>query len=297
MALYFSCSETSSSSSLRLLLKFLNRLLCELGSCLRLLQLGAQSLDLLLVGLLPLVRLLLSYLERLEVVGDNPQLLLQLEDLGLTHVGALLRLLQLGLAGGQLLRNLIVVSVGGLSLLPGLLELLLQSGDPLLVLVGLALEHLLGTLGVVGSSGGLVELGHGGHHLLLGLLKVLLEAGHPPVQGVHLELAGGQLLLLLLQLEGGNAELLGSEVQLGLQLPRLRHQLVHLVLGLGRPQLGSFALLLANVHAVAGVVLLHLHSLHLLFDGFHGDVVGGGSVVRAGSRDESRLARGRPPDS
>ena len=50
--------------------------------------------------------------------------------------------------------------------------------------------------------------------------------------------------------------------------------------------LGSFALLLANVHAVAGVVLLHLqkssiiihkklkdledlHSLHLLFDGFH----------------------------
>ena len=78
--------------------------------------------------------------------------------------------------------------------------------------------------------------------------------------------------------------------------------------------LGSFALLLANVHAVAGVVLLHLqkssiirnkmlkdledlHSLHLLFDGFHGDVVGGGSVVRAGSRDESRLARARPPDS
>merc|ERR1719474_2008627 len=158
-----------------LLLKFLNRLLGELGSSLRLLQLGAQSLDLLLV------RLLLSHLERLEVVGDNPQLLLQLEDLGLTHVGALLRLLKLGLAGGQLLRNLIVVSVSCLSLLPGLLELLLQSGDPLLVLVGLALEHLLGTLGVVGSSGGLVELGHGGHHLLLGLLKVLLEAGHPPV--------------------------------------------------------------------------------------------------------------------
>merc|ERR1719430_1231282 len=43
-----------------LLLKFLNRLLGELSSSLRLLQLGAQSLDLLLVGLLPLVRLLLS---------------------------------------------------------------------------------------------------------------------------------------------------------------------------------------------------------------------------------------------
>merc|ERR1719210_3308063 len=166
-----------------LLLKFLNRLLCELSPSLRLLQLGAQSLDLLLVGLLPLVRLLLSHLERLEVVGDNPQLLLQLEDLGLTHVGALLRLLQLGLAGGQLLRNLIVVVVGGFSLLPGLLELLLQGGDPLLILISLALEHLLGTLRVVRGGGGLVELGHGGDHLLLGLLKVLLEPGHPPVQG------------------------------------------------------------------------------------------------------------------
>ena len=61
-----------------------------------------------------------------------------------------------------------------------------------------------------------------------------------PVQGVHLELAGGQLLLLLLQLESGNAKLLSGEVQLGLQLPRLRHQLVHLVLGLGRPQLRKF---------------------------------------------------------
>ena len=100
-----------------------------------------------------------------------------------------------------------------------------------------------------------------------------------PVQGVHLELAGGQLLLLLLQLEGGDAELLGGEVQLGLQLARLGHQLVHLVLGLGRPQLhasmivvksenvkkdphpGSLALLLADIDPVAGVVLLHLEGL------------------------------------
>ena len=39
----------------------------------------------------------------------------------------------------------------------------------------------------------------------------------------------------------------------------------------------GFALLLADVHPVAGVVLLHLHGLHLLLDGFHGEaVVGGG---------------------
>ena len=40
---------------------------------------------------------------------------------------------------------------------------------------------------------------------------------------------------------------------------------------------GSLALLLADIDPVAGVVLLHLHGLHLLLDGFHGEaVVGGG---------------------
>ena len=47
-----------------------------------------------------------THLQRLEVVGDDPQLLLQLEDLGLSHIGALLGLLKLRLAGGKLLGNL-----------------------------------------------------------------------------------------------------------------------------------------------------------------------------------------------
>ena len=104
-----------------LFLQLENRLFGKLSASLCLLQLGCQCLDLLLVGLLPLVSLLLgnlgavsnhlrlkskTHLERLEVVGDHPQLLLQLEDLGLAHVGALLRLLQLRLAGRKLLGNL-----------------------------------------------------------------------------------------------------------------------------------------------------------------------------------------------
>merc|ERR1712172_276882 len=154
----------------------------------------------------------------------------------------------------------------------GLFELLSDSLVLLLlVLISLALENLLGSLRVISSSGGLVKLGHSGNHLLLGLLQVLLEAGHPPVQGVHLELAGRQLPLLLLELEGGNAQLLGGHVQLGLKLPSLGHQLVHLILSLGGSHLGSLALLLTNVHSVASVVLLHLHSLHLLLDALHGD--------------------------
>merc|ERR1711990_500121 len=132
-----------------LLLQFLDGLLSELSTGLGLFQLGAQGLDLLLVGLLPLVSLLLGNLQRLEVVGDDPQLLLQLEDLGLSHIGALLGLLKLRLAGGKLLGNLVVGGVGSLSLLPCLLELLLENGDPLLVLFGLALENLLGALRVV----------------------------------------------------------------------------------------------------------------------------------------------------
>merc|ERR1719361_3251819 len=126
MALYFSCSETSSSEDNIGRKKeesiLVSGLLGELSSGLSLLQLRAECLDLLLVGLLTLVGLLLGNLQRLEVVGDDPQLLLQLKDLSLSHISALLGLLQ------------------------RLLQFLLKSSDPLLVLVGLALENLLGAL-------------------------------------------------------------------------------------------------------------------------------------------------------
>merc|ERR1719464_1393894 len=124
-----------------LLLQFLDGLLSELSTSLSLLQLGTQGLDLLLVGLLPLVGLLLCHLQGLEVVGNNPQFLLQLKDLCLSNISSLLGLLQLGLAGGKLLGNLIIVEVCCLGLLPSLLQLLLQSSDPLLILIGLALEN------------------------------------------------------------------------------------------------------------------------------------------------------------
>merc|ERR1719362_1322943 len=156
-----------------LLLQFEHRLLGKLGAGLGLLQFGSQGLDLLLVGLLPLVGLLLGHLQGLQVVRHNPQLLLQLEDLGLTDVSALLSLLEVGLTGSQLLGDLIVGCVGGLGLLSQGLQVVLQSNDPLLVFVSLALEDLLGTLRVVSSGSSLVKLGHSRHHLLLGLLKIL----------------------------------------------------------------------------------------------------------------------------
>merc|ERR1719266_1421654 len=162
----------------------------------------------------------------------------------------LLSLLEVGLAGGKLLGNLVVGGIGSLGLLPRLLEVLLKANDPLLVLIGLALEHLLGTLRVVSSGSSLVKLGDGCHHLFLGLLEILLESGHPPGEGVHLKLGGGKLLLLLLQL-----------------------QLSHLVLTLLSTDPGSLHLLLTDVSLVAGVVLLHLHGLHLLLDCLHLEVL------------------------
>merc|ERR1719275_303842 len=252
-----------------LLLQFEHRFLGELGTGLGLLQLGSQGLDLLLVGLLPLVGLLLGHLQGLEVVGHNPQLLLQLKDLGLTDVSALLGLLEVGLAGGKLLGNLVVGGIGGLGFLPCLFQVLLKASNPLLVLVGLALEDLLGALRVVSSSSSLVKLGHSSHHLLLGLLKILLESRPPPCEGVHLKLGGSKLLLLLLQLQGGDGEALGGDVKLSLELPGLDQQLLHLVLALLGADPGRLHLLLADVRLVAGVVLLHLHRLHLLLDCLH----------------------------
>ena len=53
-----------------------------------------------------MAHLLLGDLERLEVVADNPELLLELDNLGLAGLGALLSPLEVGLNHGQLSGNL-----------------------------------------------------------------------------------------------------------------------------------------------------------------------------------------------
>merc|ERR1719507_1631602 len=140
-----------------------------------LLQLGSQRLDLLLVGLLPVVGLLLGNLKGLQVVSNNPQLLLQLQNLGLSNISTLLSLLKVRLAGCQLLSNLVIGGISSFSLLTGLLQVLLKHNNPFLILISLALENLLGTLRVISSGSSLVQLGNGSNHLLLSLLKILLS--------------------------------------------------------------------------------------------------------------------------
>merc|ERR1712241_615672 len=250
-----------------LLLQLLHRLVSKVSSGLGLLQLGGQRLDLLLVRLLPLVSLLLGHLQGLEVVGHHPELLLQLQNLLLPNISSLLRLLQIAVTICKILGNLLISSVSSLGLVPGILQILLQSDDPLLIIDSLVLKHLLSTLIVISSSARLFKLGVGLQQLLLCLLEVLLQTGDSPVESVHLQLSRSQSLLLLLELEGDDAQPLSGEVKLSLQLPRLSGQLSNLILGLLRSDLGLLALLLHLVGAVAGIVLLHLHGLHLLLDG------------------------------
>merc|ERR1711915_517653 len=119
--------------SVNLLLQLLHRLLSKLGTSLSLLQSGCQGLDLLLVGLLPLVGLLLSHLQGLQVVGNNSQLLLKLHNLGLTSFSTLLSTVEICLTLLQLLGHLLILAVGILSLVSGVLQLLLELDHPLLI--------------------------------------------------------------------------------------------------------------------------------------------------------------------
>ena len=83
--------------------------------------------------------------------------------------------------------------------------------------------------------------------LLLGLLQVLLKTLDATVEGVHLGLGGHQGLLLLLQLQGDEGEALGGDVELGLELASLVHELEDLLLGLLGADLRHLAGLLAGI--------------------------------------------------
>merc|ERR1719244_178267 len=86
---------------------------------------------------------------------------------------------------------------------------------------------------------------------------------------VHLCFSCKKRFLLLLQLKADNAKPLSGEVKLCLQLSGLSSKFCNLILSFFSPHLGYFAGLLANITPVTGIVLLHLHGLHLLLDCVH----------------------------
>ena len=68
-----------------------------------------QVMDLLLVRLLSLVGLLLRHLQRLEIVADHPQLLLQLNDLALSSLCPLIGSLQFRFHAAKLAGNILIL--------------------------------------------------------------------------------------------------------------------------------------------------------------------------------------------
>merc|ERR1712080_714242 len=100
-----------------LLLQLHHRLLRKLGPDHRLVQLGGQSLDLFLVSLLSLVCLLLSPLQRFQVISHNPQLFLKVHNLGLSDLSSLFSLLQIGFTLSQFLGHFIISRISSLRFL------------------------------------------------------------------------------------------------------------------------------------------------------------------------------------
>ncbi|GMR56053.1 hypothetical protein PMAYCL1PPCAC_26248 [Pristionchus mayeri] len=252
-----------------LLLELLDGALGELGAGLGLLQSGGQSADLLLVRVLALEGLLLGDLERLEVVTDDAELLLELDDLVLSGLSTLLSALKISLNHGQLTGDLIVFAVGLLSEHLGLLELRLDGVGALLILEGAVLHDLADTLGLVAGVGGLLELLGGDLQALLGALELLLEEGHAAVKRGDLGLGLQDLLLLVLELRVGGGEVLLGLVEVVLGLHHLLLGVTELLLQ-ALELLGDLTdLLLGGIGAIESVVLLDLHGLHLLLDGVH----------------------------
>merc|ERR1712038_1904636 len=175
--------------SINLLLEFLDGSLSKLSSGLCLLQFSSQSLDLLLVAGLSLVGLVLRHLQRLEIGSNNSQLLLQLDDLQLSSFSSLLSSLKLGLNLLESLLNLFVLLVSFLSLIPGILQLLLQHAHSLLILDCSVLQDFPHSVRVISSSGGLVEFIGSNKKFVLTFLQIFLKTLDSSVQSIDFQLS------------------------------------------------------------------------------------------------------------
>merc|ERR1719507_2853843 len=169
----------------------------------------------------------------------------------------------------ELLGDFVVLLVRLLGFRTDVLQVVLQLRHSLLIPSSFALKHFPHSVAVVCGSRSLVKFLCGKQELVLANLKISLEVLHSPVEGVDLHLGGQQGFLLVVQLLGGRRQLLLCLVKLNLELLRLFDEICHLLLGLGSSHLCILGCLLTDVRPVHGVVLLHLHGLHLLLDSVH----------------------------
>merc|ERR1712111_12697 len=271
MKLRFLISRHFSKCLLQLLLELLYRLVSKLCSCLSLLQLGCQSLDLFFIRLLTLIGFLFSNLQRLEAVGNDSQFFFKLQDFGFSSICSFFSLFKISITLSQFLRYFFISCICCFGLVSCIFQFFFKGSNSFIVFNCFVLKDLFGTLRVISCCPSFVELCVSSNQLLFCLLKIFLKTLNSPIESIHLCFCCKQRFLLLLKLEANNAKLFSSEIELSLQLSGLGCKFCNLILSFCGSYFGNFASLFANITSVTGIVLLHLHGLHLLFDCIHLD--------------------------
>merc|ERR1740131_751281 len=208
--------------------------------------------------------------ERLHVVGDDLVLLSQLHDSGLVIGETIVSTLSLNLESGELLRHLIVLLVRVLSNHLSLIQLLFELLDTLSIEVASALQHFATTIGVLAGLGSLGEFFLSQKNSLLGGVEGLLFARALPLQSGHLQLGLAHEFLVLGKLFVGLVEIPGGDIEILRDLFQSLVQLHDLLIS-------GFNDLFQGLDLVVQVFLLLLHVHHLSVDVVHG--LGGGVAL------------------
>merc|ERR1719410_1550849 len=256
--------------SVNLFLEFLDRSLSKFSSGLGLLQLGSKRLDLFLVAGLSLVGLLFRDLKGFQVAGNNSQFFFKLNDLHFTSFSSFLSSLQFRFHLLKSLLDFLILLISFLSLVSGRLQFFLKLSHSFLILNGSILQNLPHSVRVISSSSSLVKFIGSLKKLVLTLLKIFFKALYSSVKSIDFQLSREKIVLLLLQLLSCETEFFLGLIQLNLKLLRLFDKISNFFLSLGSSDLGILGSLFTGIRPVHGIILLHLHCLHLLLDGIHG---------------------------
>merc|ERR1712106_64831 len=190
IALYFSCSPTSSSSRRSTsVCNFCTERSENSALASACFNLAEKGLDLLLVACFSLVGLLFRDFQGFEIVSNNSQLFFQLYNFDFTNLCSFFCSLKLTLNLLQPLCNFIVFFVGIFSLGSCSFQFLLKLAHSVFILDCSALQHLPHTVAVISSSGGFVKFVGSEEKFVFTGFKITLKTLNSSVQSINLQLS------------------------------------------------------------------------------------------------------------
>merc|ERR1719427_834498 len=161
--------------SVNFLLELLHRLVSKLCSCLSLLQLSCQSLDLLLIRLLTLIGLLFSNFQRLKVVGNNSQFFFKLQDFCFSSICSFFSFFKISITLYKFLRYFFISCICCFSLVSGIFQFFFKGSNSFIIFKGLVLKDLFSTLRVISCCSSLIKFCVSSNQLLFCLLEIFLK--------------------------------------------------------------------------------------------------------------------------